>query len=773
MNTPETFDTPTGPQSNAPFDSFSDPENIDIIEAASGIGSWEWNLKSNLIHWTPETYRIFGRDPGTPLSVALIREWVHPEDRDSWEASYQNCLEGKGAFRKSFRVRLKDGPYRWVRAQGNLIRSESGEPSRLCGHIIDETDLREREQALSDIEKRMSQYEAIAKIGRWEWDVLNDKVTWSREIFRFFEVSPDGEAPPLAEQHKLFLPDEFERLNQALEQAVKVNKPYAIKLKRIASDGSQRVCLARGNIIRNEEGKVVKLWGYLEDITELEVIDQEREMLRVAIEQSDEMVLITDADEKIIYANPALEKKTGYSLSELRGQTPRVFKSEQHSAEFYEQMWAILKRGETWHGHLINRHRDDKLYTEEATITPVSDSSGKITHYIALKQDITEKLQQQKKIDETQKLESVGRLAGGVAHDFNNMLQIIIGHVEHAMKLSDPDNPLLSTLDSIGDVARRSGNLTAQLLAFAREQAAMPVDLCANEKLDALLKMLRRLLGEDITVCMDMPEEHLYMRIDPVQFDQIITNLCVNARDAIGKKGCICLSLEVVHADDLYCATHPEIEQGEYVGIFVDDNGSGIPEDVLEHIFEPFFTTKPKDEGTGLGLSTVHGIVKQNNGHIFVHSEVGKGTQFTMLFPRTGPPELEEADERGPMMDVEMTGTVMVVEDEPMILELNAICLRDLGLDVVSAGDPEEAINLAKRSDKLFDVLMTDVVMPKMNGHELAKEIQKIHPQVKVLYMSGYPADVVSRKGLLPDSTKFLRKPYSMEDLVAAMKALL
>jgi two-component system cell cycle sensor histidine kinase/response regulator CckA len=398
---------------------------------------------------------------------------------------------------------------------------------------------------------------------------------------------------------------------------------------------------------------------------------------------------------------------------------------------------------------------------------------GTYTDITERKRTEAEKEKLQEQLRQAQKMESVGRLAGGVAHDFNNMLSAILGHTELAMMGCDPSDPIHADLKAIEKSALRSADLTRQLLAFARRQPVMPKVLDLNDSVTGMLKMLQRLIGEDIDLVW-MPGAGLWpVRMDPSQIDQILANLCVNARDAIAGVGKVTVATENTAFDEAYCAVHPDFACGEYAMLGVTDNGCGLNKDVLEHLFEPFFTTKELGRGTGLGLSTVYGIVKQNNGFINVHSEPGKGTAFKIYLPRfVG--EAAEANVANPTAPPQGRGeTVLVVEDEALILSLDRAMLERLGYTVLSAGTPAEALRQAKVHAGEIQLLVTDVIMPEMNGRELAKLIRDITPGLKCLFTSGYTANLIAHNGVLEEGVNFLQKPFSINDLASKVRQAL
>ena len=381
-----------------------------------------------------------------------------------------------------------------------------------------------------------------------------------------------------------------------------------------------------------------------------------------------------------------------------------------------------------------------------------------------------EKLQAQ--LLQAQKMESVGRLAGGVAHDFNNMLGVILGRAEIMFLGMKSEDQHYEDLQEIYKAARRSADLTRQLLAFARKQTIAPKLLNLNDTVEGMLKMLRRLIGEDIDLVWK-PDTHLWpVKVDPAQVDQILANLCVNARDAISGTGKVTIETGNVVLDQAYCATHPGFEPGRYTMLAVSDDGCGMGKHALENLFEPFFTTKEIGTGTGLGLSTVYGIVKQNNGFINVYSEPGHGTTFKIYLPRT---QLAVEDQKETVGKKIAKGneTVLLVEDEVSILHLGQAVLERFGYEVLAADTPGQALTLADQYEHPIDLLVTDVVMPEMNGKELMQRIEKLRPRIKVLFMSGYTGNVIVHQGILKDDVHFLQKPFTVQSLAAKVREVL
>lgn len=508
----------------------------------------------------------------------------------------------------------------------------------------------------------------------------------------------------------------------------------------------------------------------IRDITARKRDDAERKRLLAAIEQAGEGIVMTDARGNIEFINPAFEKMSGYSREEIVGQNPRLLNSGQQDDLFYRNLWETIASGKTWGGRIINKRKDGTLYTEETTISPVRDSLGRIVNYVAVQHDITEHLQLTAQFQQAQKMEAIGLLAGGVAHDYNNMLSVILGYAEMGLGKVDPVHSLHEDLEIIIKAAKRSAHITRQLLTFARKQAITPVVLDLNQTVESMLTMLRRLIGEDIDLAW-LPKAGLFpLRMDPVQIDQILANLCINARDAITGVGKVTIETGKAQFDKAYCADNFGFKEGDYVLLAVSDDGCGMNKEVLDQIFEPFFTSKGLGMGTGLGLSTVHGIVKQNNGFINVYSEPGTGTTMKIYLPRYTDQATVTSRETAWEIPLSQGETVLVVEDEPAILEMNRMMLEKLGYRVLAAGSPNQALILSEQYADIIHLVLTDVVMPQMNGRVLAGRLQFLYPNIKILFMSGYTADVIAHRGVLDEGMHFIQKPFSIGDLAVKIR---
>ncbi len=525
------------------------------------------------------------------------------------------------------------------------------------------------------------------------------------------------------------------------------------------------------NVYLVDHSKVIQC--NIRDITARKRAEAEHKRLMAAVEQIEEAIVMTDTNGIIQFVNPAFERTTGYSREEAVGKSPRILKSGQQDELFYRNLWNTISGGRTWEGRMVNKRKDGTLYTEESTVSPVRDASGRIVNYVGVKRDITEELQQAAQSQQARKMEAVGLLAGGVAHDYNNMLGVILGYTELAMKKVEAAQPLHADLQHILNAARRSADITRQLLAFARKETVVPVPLDLNKSVESTLKMLRRLIREEIDLAWLPSAGPCPIKMDPIQVEQILINLCLNARDAITGVGKVTVEMGSDVFDETYSADHAGCLPGKFVMLAVSDDGDGMDKDTLDHIFDPFFTTKGVGQGTGLGLSMVYGIVSQNNGFINVYSQPGTGTTFRIYLPWHTNQAVETQRDMAEDIPPSCGETVLVVEDELALLMIAKMMLEKLGYRVLTAGTPAEAIGLAEKHASEIQLIITDVVMPEMNGRVLAERFRSLYPGIKILFSSGYTANVIGHSGVLDEGVSFIQKPFSMRDLAVKVREAL
>jgi two-component system, cell cycle sensor histidine kinase and response regulator CckA len=494
--------------------------------------------------------------------------------------------------------------------------------------------------------------------------------------------------------------------------------------------------------------------------------------LRSSVEQSPDLVMITNSAGVLEYVNPAFEKLTGYTSAEVIGQTLGILKSDQQAGELYEEMWNTVLSGKVFHGTVMNRKKNGETFTIEKAITPMRNQAGTITHFISTGRDITDQKKLESQLQQSQKMDAIGQLAGGVAHDFNNLLLVISAYAELVLDSLAAEDPSRKKLDEIITATRRAAELTRQLLAFGRKQIQSLRVLDLNAVVGEISRMLPRLIGEDIQLVFVPGRDLVRVKADPAQIEQVMMNLATNARDAMPGGGKLTIETSNVSLDQAYVERHVIVPAGEYALLAVSDSGEGIAEEHMNHIFEPFYTTKVAGKGTGLGLATVYGIVKQSGGFIWVYSEPGHGTTFKIYLPRVRAGKVES---QTPVVESSPRGqeTVLLVEDEAAVRASTCEFLIRCGYTVVTAENGEEALRVSREYSGPIDLMITDVVMPKMGGPKLAAQLLAERPQMKALFLSGYAENTMLRHGGVDVGSRFLSKPFSLSTLANKIREVL
>ena len=521
--------------------------------------------------------------------------------------------------------------------------------------------------------------------------------------------------------------------------------PLTLEHRLIHKNGS--IHWVRNTLVprHDDRGYLIAYDGIVADITERKKYEEEMTRLVAAVNAAAESVIITDPVGNIQYVNPCFEIMTGYTREEIIGKNTRLLKSGKHNNAFYASLWTTISSGATWHGRFTNRKKDGTLFEEDATISPVRDASGKIVNYVAVKRDVTQEVVLENELRHSQKMEAVGRLAGGVAHDFTNMLVVILNCAEMVKSRLPPDSPDQGHMDSIIDAANKSGKLSGQLLAFAhRQQISLRVtDL--NRIIRSMEDMIRRTAKPDVTVTVQRTKEQLLVKVDAAQMEQIIVHMVINAQDAMQNGGQITMETARVffsrsEAVQLQDAVNERFSlAGGFASLSISDTGCGMTEEVRRRAFDPFFTTKGTGLSTGLGLSTCYGIIRQHGGLITVYTNQGLGSTFTIYLPLVDQPPMEIAEENELTEATRGTETILVVEDNTLVRKVLVGMLHQLGYSVLEAESGRQAIEIVRQNMTVIHMLMADVVMPETSGPTIADIIRKMRPGIKVLLSSGYP----------------------------------
>jgi PAS domain S-box-containing protein len=492
-----------------------------------------------------------------------------------------------------------------------------------------------------------------------------------------------------------------------------------------------------------------------------------------AVEQTADLVVIADRAGIMEYVNPAFELLTGYSREEVIGRTLRILNSKQQVPGLYREMWRTMLSGEVFRGTILNRKKNGETFLAERTITPLRDAEQRITHFISTDRDITERHKLESQLQQAQKMDAIGVLASGVAHDFNNLLMVISAYAELMQDSLAVEHPLRRNVTEIMMAAGRAADLTRQLLAFGRKQKQVLRVLDLNSVIHEISRMLPHLIGEDIQLVIVPGDDLGKVEADPVQIEQVVMNLAANARDAMPRGGRLTIETANVQLDEAYLHSHSMVPAGDYVLLTVTDLGEGIAPEHLTHIFEPFFTTKEEGKGTGLGLATVYGIVKQSGGFIWVYSEPGMGTAFKIYLPRVR----QEIAKLPPSPPAEKSPrgceTLLLVEDEATVRKSEEEFLRLSGYTVLEAENGENALCVARGYVGPIHLMITDVVMPRMGGAKLAEQLLAERPRIKVLFVSGYAENTVLQHGAIDMTARFLQKPFTLKSLARKVSEVL
>lgn len=622
-------------------------------------------------------------------------------------------------------------------------------------------------EALEQNRRRLAEAQRIASLGNWELDLPNEGLIWSEEIYRIFGLDPGRFAPSRELFYECVHEDDRPLVRDAVNRAVHGLDRYGIDHRIVRPDGEVRWVHEEAEVLSGTAGR--RLVGTVQDITARHMAEEMLRLLRTVVVSTPDPVIICAAvpPHPVVFANPAFSTGYGYEPAEILGQSPELLLGSKTDRAAADRVWQEAYAGRHGSLELTHYRKDGSDYVAEVGYRGITDN-GRLTHVVLVARDVTERKRLEAQFRQSQKMEAVGRLAGGVAHDFNNLLLIIAGYA-HMLRDGFPtSDPRMEAIEQISKAADRAAALTRQLLLFSRRQDLRRQVVDVNQIVTNIEKMLRRVIGEDVELITQLTEKEALVRADPNQFDQVLMNLAVNARDAMPDGGALTIRVDLPPVDGAVEAHYGLT--GSMVRIAISDTGIGMDPETQSRIFEPFFTTKAEGAGTGLGLSTVYAIVKQNDGEIFVYSAVGEGTTFEIVLP------LAAAEERPPAPAAQSTSpggteTILLAEDDTGVRKLIAAMLRRAGYTVIEAALPEQALEIVKRTSTI-QLLLTDIVMPGMTGWNLAKAALAWSPGLKVVYMSGYTDHAAIEAGEAAAVT-MLRKPFTMDVLLNAVREAL
>jgi PAS domain S-box-containing protein len=798
-------------------------------QLAENIQSVFWLVSPDLsqpLYVSPAYEKIWGRpcqdlyeNPGAWL------EAVHPDDRELVGSAQGQLASGR--YDVEFRIVRPDGATAWIHERAFPIRDAAGSIYRVAGIA---TDITERKRAVAELAESANRYQAAVHATNqalFDWNVATNVVTWGGNCkgtlgYSCEELAEMGFGGLVENIH----PEDRETFDREIQRVLRTKEPFHLTYRARRKDGTYIVVQDDGRFFSDASGNVRRMVGFVADITEHKRAEEAlearvRQQAAVAdlgrrglagaslpelfdaavaavarnlqVDFGGLFELLPDGDGFVLQAGfgwrdgsaglrlPAgLASQAGYTL--LAGEP--VISEDFESETRFRPSDLLREHGARSGLSVLVRGKERSFGVLEAFATARRSFSTDDTHFLetvanvlaeAIDRDRAEEalVRTEQQLHRAQRMEAVGRLAGGVAHDFNNLLTVISGYTEFLEKSLSKDDPLQGDVREIRSAGERAVELTRQLLAFSRKQMLQPKVFALNETVANLAKMLQRLIGEDIELVLRLDEGRARVKADPAQVEQVIVNLAVNARDAMPDGGRLTISTADAAVDEAYARAHPDVAPGEYVALAVSDTGHGMDEETLAQIFEPFFTTKGLGKGTGLGLSTVYGIVQQSGGAVEVESAPGRGSTFRVYLPRVE----QKADSlvgRPAAADAPAgSETVLVAEDEAEVRKLAVVALKRSGYKVLEASNAGEALLLCEQHSGPIDLLVTDVVMPRMSGRQLAERLAQIRPDMSVLYMSGYTDDAIVHHGVLNEGIEFIHKPFTPDALARKVRAVL
>ncbi len=728
---------------------------------------------------------LFG-DPDKLKGTDSFRE-IHEDDREKVKQIFEETIRTGVGQVTEYRFVLEDGKIRHIESKGDVIRNSDGEIENIIVISRDITEREQIEQALHDSEERLkSILKSIPDI-IYRLDPKGNITFISAAIERYGYRVADLLGKNII---NLVHPEDKEKAKYRInERRTGERRTKLFEIRLITADGepvyfedrTQAVPMEPVFLLEAEglyassqprQNAFLGTQGIARDITDRKKTEGEVSMLAQALKCISECVTVTDLKNNIIFVNDAFLAKYGYERHELIGKPISIVRAQTIQNENVEDILPQTVNG-GWKGEVLNKRKDGVEFPIHLSTSVINDASGYPMALIGVATDITDRKRLETQLQQSQKLEAIGKLAGGIAHDFNNLLTVIQGYSDLIISKISVNDPIHNQIRQINEAANRAESLTRQLLAFSRKQIMKPRVIDLNNLIHEMEDMLMRLIGADIKFIINLSSDLGKIKADPGQIEQVIMNLVVNARDAMQNGGTLTIDTINMVLDQNFKDRYPEAVIGNYIQLQISDTGFGMDKETQAHIFEPFFTTKEKGEGTGLGLATVYGIIKQSGGYIYVQSEMTKGTIFNLYFPRVDEPL--DYEEKTRIADINLYGneTILVVEDQDEVRHLIMEALKVYGYNVLEAPHGGSALLTCEKYDGNIDLIISDIVMPQMNGQELVDRLLPLQPDMKVLFISGYSEDIFSGRNVLDPGMLYVQKPFTPVELLGKVRHVL